>query len=320
MLIIWLICKSIFNSKSFAVPELSNSYYGSVCLVNDQSINQQSKALQSNFVDFFEEIAALSKTDVVNATHQARKLLKSYRAFVKLMRACPDVSEWKAANYLLRDLGKEFSDMRDAHVREMLLTELNNSLQLSFLQTLVSENRDIIKAKEKILLRQPNHFNKLSRHIKESNLLNNLFKKAHPQEKCVIESLRIAYHKSLSAYLESNNLKTEEAFHEWRKRLKDLLNQLKFFRPEEDLRSDERFTLIDSLCEEMGMMNDMAMLKDWIEKLESSPPLNSESAGMVSFLEKKISGFQQKLVNNGNSFYKYPDKVLHNLERLIRHE
>jgi CHAD domain-containing protein len=285
--------------------------------MDDLPIKEQCKSLQKNLSGFFTEIAVLSETDIVNATHMARKTLKSYRAFVKLLKNCPGVSSYKEANYLLRDLGKEFSDMRDSHVREMLMTELNRSLQSSLLKELIEKNNIEKEVKENVLLSEPNHFEELSRTIKESSVLNELLDQSEIQKSCIDDGIRAAFQKSASAYSECSNLQSEEAFHEWRKRLKDLLNQIKLFRSEEQLLSDERFTNIDELCEEMGMLNDMSMLKEWIEEIGST---RKENSGIISFLEKKIRGFQQRLMAAGDQYYQNPDHTLGDLELMISDE
>lgn len=299
------------------MPELTNAFYGSIRLNDEEPFEQQYVNLQQRFADYFEEIASCSETDILNATHQARKSLKSYRAFVKLLRDCPDIKDWKSANYLLRDLGKEFSDMRDAHVRGMLLKELNLRLQSPLLLELIEKNDREIVNKEKVLLTHPNHFAELSRHISQSDLLRELINGDTIQKNCIEAGLGLAFHKSFVAYSDCKDQKTEDVFHEWRKRLKDLLNQIKLFRDEEELITNEQYIRIDSLCEEMGMLNDVAMLKEWVEDL---PPDEQEKAGIrgiIDFLEKKISGFQNRLLTAGNSFYDNPDKVLQTLVNMV---
>jgi len=302
------------------VTEVSNPLYGSVHLLDELSLKEQCKSLQKNLNSFFAEIAVLSETDIVNATHMARKTLKSYRAFVKLMKSCPGVNNYKEANYLLRDLGKEFSDMRDSHVREMLMSELNRSLQSTLLQQLIEKNNIEKDIKETVLLSAPNHFEALSRTVNESSVLNELFGQSDIHKSCIKNSIGEAFQKSASAYSDCSNLQTEEAFHEWRKRLKDLLNQIKLFRSEEQLLSDERFSNIDELCEEMGMLNDMSMLKEWIEDVGSAQKNGSETNGITNFLDEKIKNFQQRLVKAGEQFYQNPDTTLDGLELMISDE
>ncbi len=304
----------------FIVPELSNSFYGSLPLYEEVSINRLCITLYTQLENYFEQIAEQSEKDIVNATHQARKTLKSYRAFIKLMRTCLQTEDWKSANYLLRDLGKEFSEMRDAHVRGMLLSELNKNLKSRILQKFIEENRNQTEKIEKVLLSQPNQFNELSRQIRESAILNKLFKQTLIRKKCIIESFSITFLKSYEAFTGSQQIKTEEAFHEWRKRLKDLLNQIKLFRPERDLVDNKQFIRIDTLCEEMGMLNDMAMLKEWIEDEVSKYEKETESAGILTFLDKKINSFQHRITESGNSFYHDRDEILHSLELLIQNE
>ena len=283
-------------------------------------MNQRCFDLHTELEDYFKQIAVHSRTDIVIATHQARKSLKSYRAFVKLLRACPEAADWKPANYLLRDLGKEFSDMRDTHVRGMLLSELNVNLKSPFLQKLIGKNSNETDNKEKVLLSKPNHFDKLYKKTKESAILIDLFKQSRLNKDCIVESFKVALQKSHTAFSDSRELETEEAFHEWRKRLKDVLNQLKLFRNEEKLIEDEQFSHINTLCEEMGMLNDMAMLKEWIEEYESDPKKEVEATGILRFLEKKIANFQHRLSDSGSHFYEDSDEVMHNLESLIRDE
>lgn len=302
------------------MTEIPNPLYGSVCLLDEQPLKKQFKSLQNIFKSVFEKIAEYSESDIINATHQARKTLKSYRAFVKLLKDCSEVKTDKEANYLLRDLGKEFSAMRDSHVREMLLTELNRSLQSTLLQKLINKNDLEKETKEKTLLNNPNHFDQLYNTIKQSSLLNELLNQSEIQQSCIVDSLKTAFKKSESAYFGCSDLETEKAFHEWRKRLKDLLNQLKLFRSEQYLLSDDRFIRIDELCEEMGLLNDMSMLKEWVEETGLSKEKGSEYNGIINFLSKKISVFQKRILEEGNQFYQTPDATFHDLESMIFHE
>ncbi len=302
------------------MTELSNPLYGSLRHSAKCSPKKQCITLQEDFVLFFGEIAALSTSDVINATHQARKALKSYRAFVKLLKKCPGVQDYKEANYLLRDLGKEFSDMRDSHVRHMLLSELNGKLQLNFLRTFINKNSEEVEVKEKVLLSDPNHFDGLKRTISQSTVLQDLFDKADIQPSCIKEGLSSSFNKSEAAYIDCSNLITEDAFHEWRKRLKDLLNILKLFKNEQVLLSNEQYSQMNELCEEMGLLNDMAMLKEWIEENESAWNDPQEHSGIVSFLDDKISGFQQRLLTAGEHFYMHSDKTLDELKILYSDE
>ena len=300
--------------------EIPNPLYGSVCLLDEQPLKKQFKSLQNIFKSVFEKIADYSESDIINATHQARKTLKSYRAFVKLLKDCSEVKNDKEANYLLRDLGKEFSAMRDSHVREMLLTELNRSLQSTLLQELIEKNDLEKERKEKTLLHNPNHFDQLYKTVKQSSLLNELLNQSEIQQSCIVDSLKTAFKKSESAYSECSDLETEEAFHEWRKRLKDLLNQLKLFRSEQYLLSDGRFIHINELCEEMGLLNDMSMLKVWVKETGSRQEKDSDYNGIIKFLDKKISVFQKRILEAGNQFYETPDATFHDLESMIFHE
>jgi CHAD domain-containing protein len=302
------------------VTEVSNPLYGSLSLAGKSSLQKQCIALQKIFQTFFGEIADISKNDIVTATHQARKALKSYRGFVKLLKNCNGIKDYKGANYLLRDLGKEFSEMRDSHVRSMLMEELNRPLQSQLLQNLIEQNNQEKENKESILLSTPNHFDVLSSTILESSLLNHLLSDADIQKSCLDAGLESTFQKSARAFSSCSDIQSEDLFHEWRKRLKDLLNQIKLFLPEQDLLSDERFTQIDGLCEDMGSLNDMAMLKQWIEETTATTNETDDYSGILNFLDNKITVFQKRLLSQGDVFYKEPQKTMNQLESMISDE
>lgn len=302
------------------MTEVSNPLYGSLSLANESSLQKQCVALQKIFRIFFREIADISKSDIVTATHKARKALKSYRGFVKLLKNCQGVKDYKRANYLLRDLGKEFSEMRDSHVRNMLMAELNRPLQSHMLPILIEKNNEEKENKENILLSTPNHFDVLSSTILESTLLNHFLSDANIQKSCLETGLKSTFQKSALAFFSCSEMQTEDLFHEWRKRLKDLLNQIKLLMPEQDLLSDERFTQIDGLCEDMGTLNDMAMLKQWIEETTATSKKTDDYSGILNFLDNKIFEFQKRLLSQGDVFYKEPQKTMNQLESMISDE
>lgn len=302
------------------MTELSNPLYGSLSINDENSLRNQCKNLQKDYNRFFDDIVSLSKSDILNATHKARKTLKSYRAFVKLLKNCPGVYNYKGANYLLRDLGKIFSDLRDSHVREILLKELNSRLKSEFLKVMIKKNLTEIEQQEKVIMNAANYFDELRKTVSTSAVLDELLNESDIQKTCITEGITSSFNKSEKAFNECSNSETEEAYHEWRKRLKDLLNQLKLFKDEKYLESDKRFSNIDQLCEEMGMLNDMAMLKKWIEETISGHNKINQDKELIIFLDDNINELQQRLLTSGEQFYLHPEYTLNELKSLISDE
>ena len=82
-------------------------------------------------------VAGLRAPDsqAVEVTHELRKGLKRIRALVKLIRHKQPDEIYSETNVVLRDWGRIFSDLRDAHVRTDVLGQLSEFTKLKTLKS-----------------------------------------------------------------------------------------------------------------------------------------------------------------------------------------
>lgn len=294
-------------------------------LSSDETLAKQAKALHIEFQSVFTDLYLLSEEDVIAATHQTRKALKLYRAVLKLLKNCltnPDTL-YNNSNIFLRDLGREFSDLRDAHVRSSLLNELNSDVNketgCSIIDQLLESNNRTVGKLQARALTIPNQFKRLADSIANSEMIRLFFQNIDPQKNCILAGLEKSYNKSEEAFLSAENESRYEAFHEWRKRLKDVQNQLKILLGEESVADYPFYVNIDEVCEELGYLNDLAMLSDWLSTRFSDFDNQEEFMQLTHNIDAQTEEFLKQLVKSGNRFYTQSDQTLKKITSAVTH-
>jgi CHAD domain-containing protein len=248
----------------------------------------------------------------VISTHQIRKKLKLFRAFLKLLKGFKTPSETREVNLTIRNYGKIFSDLRDAHVRQLLLSELKseNSDNNPVLEILEELNAEDIKKAEQLMIVEQNEFSllkkswMLNQHIEKYFMLNN------PDSSAVLEVFSLSYFKSFTAFNASLGSLDPDLLHEWRKRLKDVQYQLEliYWNLSSDIR--EHYLNIEELCNILGVLNDWDMMNHWVSISQNKwiPDRNHVS----NFYEDLINK-QKDLLNNaisvGHELYRFTPEM-----------
>lgn len=279
------------------------------------SLNQQVDTLKFGFISYFPELFTLSETNIIEATHLVRKTLKFYRATLKLLKDCSTEKSYKRANIFLRDIGKEFSELRDSHVRSQLIEEFRFDIDSipdqSYWNSLVLLNQSEIEQWESVVTVQSNRFSTVTTSIETSADISLFYDQLKPTINCIFTGFRHSVSRSKQAFLIAKNSHQYSDFHEWRKRLKDVQNQLKLLLEKETSLEHKFLINTDTLCKSLGRFNDLAMLIDWIEKKKDNIENKTTSDKFSRYLRKRTRNLHQKLLTSGHEFYNKSESSIH---------
>jgi len=203
-----------------------------------EAVNVNMKEIKPSLAWYIRESQLLLKKSAIpdeRVVHDVRVLMKRSRAVLKL--AGPQLDkEWLKRNIVaLRETGRLLSALRDTSVQRKILKELRKDNASLFAS---------LKDNDKLasMLKKPEHFNvaqpSVSEILANSELI--LHKTAYRirfepmtnlDAKLLFRELEITYLDVISLYLECRNNPGPEKIHQFRKRAKDFLYQLYFFRP-----------------------------------------------------------------------------------------
>ncbi|TVR15396.1 MAG: CHAD domain-containing protein [Balneolaceae bacterium] len=255
----------------------------------------------------------LRNENLVETTHQSRKKLKLFRAFAKLIKPARNDADYKIANFLLRDWGRVFSDLRDAHVRRILMHDLHINPDYEdekyVVEELLKRNRAEITTLEKNTLHSIDEFTLLEKNLKQNPEISHYFSK--PADiNLVIKGFQTSFLKSKEAFYFAFTSADAEDVHEWRKRAKDIQYQTELLMPATEKDDILRFhTQISDICEHLGNANDMHMLYVWAGKnvvLHNS----DQYAALLKKINEANTVSSKMAKESGNYFYDdYPEPV-----------
>lgn len=279
----------------------------SVSLADESQLSNQFSEASEQLVGELRLSAALAKTDPVEATHQTRKLLKRFRSIVKLLRFCGSEESYNSVNTQLRDWGRGFSDLRDVHVRDLLLTEFLEAQDFSnqdkVLAAFAKINRTQLKIAENQYLIKKNVFQQLIKKIDEVDVIHQFFDKTEPRYVCIQSGLEKSFRDSYQAFLTAIEGVEPELYHEWRKRSKDIQYQFELLVDESTFEKSDTFQKLVHLCDLLGREHDLFMLMEW---METNNPKNLPASSLKSFyniLQGKQETYQRIVEQTGTEFY-----------------
>jgi CHAD domain-containing protein len=202
----------------------------------------------------------------------------------------------------LRDFGKKFSNLRDAHVRGLLLLELthqsNNTAYLSVLKQLVELNKSVITQTEYAMLVEKNEFSNFKDSWMSNDQIEPYFVLNNPDPTAITETLTQSYLKSSLAFNRAVDSLDPNLLHEWRKRLKDVQYQLELIYGNIKPDMQKHYLNILDLCNLLGELNDWDMMNHWISN--NLDKLRTDM-GLHSLFAKELMKHQETLLNSAIS-------------------
>jgi CHAD domain-containing protein len=198
------------------------------------------------------------------AIHDVRVLMKKSRAVMKLAQPQLEAENFERDIYALREVGRLMCSWRETSVRRKTLKELKKEHPEVFSRL---QGNEIILA----LLKRPETAQQSDDEIKTGmlqigDLLNKTgyrirfqsMNKIEPQ--LLIKSLESTYSNVMHIYITCRNNPKPASIHELRKKAKDFLYQLYFFRPLNPSVVKALEKKLDTLTQNLGKFNDLTQL------------------------------------------------------------
>jgi CHAD domain-containing protein len=216
---------------------------------------------------YIREAQSILKQDPVpgeRAVHDVRVLMKKSRAAMKLISPAIGTEAFEKEYYAFREVGLITRDWRDTSVHRKTLVYLRKEYPSLF--TLLCTN-SIIQS----FLNQPETSPEPTDKLKDDIWnIDEILKKAEYRirfrninslsPEVMLEQVDKTYKNVTDKYIRSrNNIKTDN-IHRFRKRAKDLLYQLFFFRSLNPGIVMETEKMLDTLTQNLGKYNDLAQL------------------------------------------------------------
>lgn len=267
-------------------------------------LQKVSQSIQDELLYFIE----LSENNTVEATHQTRKKLKLHRSFLKLVRPCSNSPElYNEANSTLRDWGRAFSDLRDAHVRDSLFELFKNEPVfkgfLNTIESLFRLNKIEVLSLSKKLIEENSIFSNLKESIRTDHSVSEYLSTMDRDRSCLLNGIILSFEKSYKAYYASYLHPTAGKLHEWRKRIKDLQYQFELIHRELPAEYSSIHSDINLLSELLGSDQDLNNLIIWMNEVSASIP-ESETKALISYLKSQRNRLKSQIEYTGKTLYR----------------
>lgn len=242
----------------------------------------------------------LEKGDRDEAVHNVRRKIKRLRAVLRLVRPGIGETAYGEATDALRKAADQLNAMRDAHVRlaalEALARRSNGQIPRHSLPNIQNALRQNCRKEEQKLGATLGPVKDILLDARKQ--LAGL--KVKPNSwKAVGPGLKKIYRRGRKALELAEREPSPEHFHQWRKRVKDLANQLRLVCPARPGKLKARTEKLDRLGDLLGDDHDLFMLREFVGE-----KLNQWETGP---LEMVITGRQKELQSEalklGASFY-----------------
>jgi CHAD domain-containing protein len=248
------------------------------------------KAIKPALAGYIRQSQSLLKISAVpdeNVIHEVRVLMKKSRAALKLAGPQLDSESFKRDLLAFREVGRIMCSWRETSVHRKTLKDLRKENPAIFLQ--LQDNEKLAA-----LVRKTELIQELTEEIKsELEQLNELLNKAgyrirfqtmnkiDPQ--LLLRELELTYTKVVDIYLRCRHTPKPSRLHEFRKKSKDFLYQLYFFRPLNSSVIKALEKKLDLITRNLGKFNDLTQL---VKELDYKYPDNVNIPAMDELMVK----------------------------------
>jgi CHAD domain-containing protein len=239
----------------------------------------------------------------LESIHATRKQIKRLRALLRLVRRQAGNKQVEEILDCLRDAAGYLAPPRDAHVQSEALKQLlgrkrprKSSERLNAIRAELERNcheeaarfRQQKSARQvyAILKRVPAKFKKLN------------FK--HEGWSALGPGMKKTYHAAREARECAVRDPAAENFHEWRKRVKDLLYHVEFLQPIWPEQMCALAAELDSLGELLGDDHDLHMLRQTAIKKSVKPEVDAETAELFALIDPRQKELRANALKLGN--------------------
>jgi len=250
-------------------------------LKKNESSSVGIRRLAREGIDGAIELLEDEQTGPSERVHELRKTFKKIRAVLRLVREELPDEVYRRENLLLRDLGRRLSAARDAAVRVAALDLLRKTYHEDFPAGEMAPIRKRLVGRQRSAVRRVRNRASLSRIARDLRDLRRrirtwpLTQDGFPG---IERGLERTYRQGRRAEDEAYAVRSDEAFHEWRKRAKDLRYHVAILEPVWPEVMEHVEESLHELTDRLGDDHDLGDLR---RVLETAPAGNSKSVGRV---------------------------------------
>jgi CHAD domain-containing protein len=230
------------------------------------------------------------------AVHAVRRHLKEARAALRLVRFDLGESYFRQENTFIRSATRPLSEVRDAAVMIDALDKLLRHQKFQPLRIALSERRDRIRRR---VLRSRHTVEKIETALHKALTRAGRLPVHHKGWNAVKPGLRRSYEQGRRAMADALHAGSEEALHEWRKRVKYQRHHLEILRNSckkevEPLAHEAR-----ALSNVLGEHHDLSVLKQLVNGELSGVLNNKEQTALLDLIAKRQQKLQKKAAKLG---------------------
>lgn len=200
--------------------------------------------------------------------HDIRVLMKKSRATIKLARPLLEEETFSREYKTFREVGSILAQWREISVQRKLLKDIrkrypeivNQLVNDEKIAVLLRKTGTAAETSPEVMESFPEVYELLKKSYYRIRFLN--FDIQDPEK--MLKELEKSYDLTKDRYLIARNSPKAANLHEFRKRSKDLLYQLYFFRPLKPSAVKSLEKRLDSMTQALGKYNDIALLKKYI--------------------------------------------------------
>jgi CHAD domain-containing protein len=222
------------------------------------------KPVLSGYIREAQSLLKISACPDERVVHDVRVLMKKTRAVLKLAGPQLDKELYARDSIAFREVGRIMCSWRETSVLRKTLKELKKEYPDIFSRLLDYE-------KLAVLLKKPEPVTEPSDDAKNGlKQIDELLKKAgfrirfqtmnNLDPQILLKELEITYLRVVDTYLTCRNNLKQENLHEFRKKAKDFLYQLYFFRPLNTAVVKSLEKKLDTMTQNLGKYNDLNQL------------------------------------------------------------
>lgn len=198
------------------------------------------------------------------AVHDIRVLMKKSRAVMKLISSQIDKETFEREYAAYREVGRLMCSWREDSVHRKTLKLLKKKRSQLFLLLKDNEKLESLMKKPETVSQPPgdieNNLKKIEDLLIKTGYRIRFQSMDNLDPKQLLEQLDKSYNIVVDKYLTSRNYTKPENLHEFRKKSKDFLYQLCFFRSLNPTTVKTLEKKLDSLTQNLGKYNDLAQL------------------------------------------------------------
>jgi CHAD domain-containing protein len=204
-----------------------------------------------------------------NTIHDIRVMMKKARAVINLVTPQVEGPFLERDLLAFREVGRIMCSWRETSVHRKTLKELKKDYRDIFSELKDSERVSSLMEKKGVPVESEDDMRKGVEQIKE--LLNKASYRIRFQPmdsidpQLLLRDLESTYKRAVRLYIISRNNPKPDNFHEFRKRLKELLYQLFFFRPLNPSVVKRLEKRLDAMTQNLGKYNDLTQLVKALE-------------------------------------------------------